>query len=69
MCGLLKLDGVKVGIVKLDLKNYGLAAKSGDCAVILKADSLVDRVAEYLDRAEALVTALEGEISVTACRC
>lgn len=57
---LFKLDGVKVGIVKLDLKGHGLAAKSGNRAVILKADALVDRVSENFNRAEAFVSSLRS---------
>ena len=48
---LFKLDGVKVGVVKLDLKGHGLATKSGNRAVILKTDAIVDRVSEKINRA------------------
>jgi hypothetical protein len=57
---LFKLDGVKVGVVKLDLKGHGLAAKSGNRAVILKTDELVDRVSEKFNRAEAFVSSLRS---------
>lgn len=57
---LFKLDGVKVGVVKLDLKGHGLAAKSGNRAVILKTDELVDRVSEKFNREEAFVSSLRS---------
>ena len=57
---LFKLDGVKIGVVKLDLKGHGLAAKSGNRAVILTADALVDRVSENFNRAEAFVSLLRS---------
>ena len=54
---LLKFDGIKIRIVKLDFKRDDLSAKGLDRCIVSKADALVRMVSENLNGSVCFVAA------------